>query len=256
MAGRLTDKVALITGASRGIGRSTALAFAREGARVIVNYNSNRAAADEVVKAINEAGSEAIALHADVADREKVDSMARAALARFGRIDILVNNAGVGQRGHVLTMDLDAFDRLLATNVKGVIHCIQAVGPGMVENGGGRIINVASVAGLGTALAENTPYAGSKAMLVGLTRRFALDLGKHNINVNTVCPGFIRTDMTSNSDPLRFAYMEEHSMLGRVGRPEEIAGPILFLASDEAAFITGQVLTIDGGRTDFLSHSA
>ena len=256
MTGRLAGKVALITGASRGIGRATALAFAAEGAGVIVNYNSNRAAAEEVVDAIAAAGSEGMAVQANVAVRDEVDAMVRAGLQRFGRIDILVNNAGVGLRGNVLNMDLDAFDRLLATNVKGVIHCIQAAGPSMVENGGGRIVNIASVAGLGTALADNTPYAASKATLVGLTRRFALDLGKHNINVNTICPGFIRTDMTSNSDPQRFAYMEEHSMLGRVGKPEEIAGPILFLASDEASFITGQVLTVDGGRTDFLSHSA
>ncbi len=253
--GRLDNKVALITGASRGIGRATALMMAREGAKVAVNYASNSAAADEVVKAITDAGGEAMAYQANVAEREQVDAMAAAVLARFGRVDILVNNAGVGQRGTVLTMDVDALDKLIAVNVKGVLHCIQAVGPNMVANGGGKIVNVASIAGIGTSLTENTPYAGSKAMLIGLTRRFALDLGPHKINVNTVCPGFIRTDMTSGSPPDRVAYITDRTALGRMGEPEEIAGPIVFLASDDANFMTGQIIVSDGGRMDYLSHS-
>jgi 3-oxoacyl-[acyl-carrier protein] reductase len=256
MPGRLEDKVALITGASRGIGRATAIGFAREGARVAINYTSNRNAADEVVKAIKDSGGEAEAYQADVAARAQVDAMAQAVGQRFGRVDILVNNAGIGLRGNVLSMDVgDGFDRLLDVNVKGVVHCVQAVGPNMVANGGGRIVNVSSIAGIGTSLAENTPYAASKAALIGLTRRFALDLGPHNINVNAICPGFIRTDMTTSSDPTRTAYITDRTVLGRVGKPEEIAGPILFLASDEASFMTGQIIVADGGRMDYLSHA-
>lgn len=253
--GRLDNKVALITGASRGIGRATALMMAREGAKVAVNYASNRDAADEVVAEITGAGGEAAAYQANVGDRAQVDAMCTQVLERFGRVDILVNNAGIGQRGSVLTMDVDALDEIIAVNVKGALYCIQAVGPSMVTNGGGKIVNVASIAGIGTSLQENTPYAGSKAMLIGLTRRFALDLGRHNINVNTVCPGYIHTDMTAGGNLARTAYITERTVLGRVGQPEEIAGPITFLASDDAAFMTGQIIVIDGGRIDYLSHS-
>ena len=255
MSRRLEGKVALITGASRGIGRATALMMAHEGAKVAVNYAANREAADEVVKAIRDGGGEAVAYQANVADRSQVEAMAKQAIERFDRVDILVNNAGIGQRGNVLTMDVDAFDKVIDVNVKGVLHCIQTIGPSMVENGGGKIVNVASIAGIGTSLAENTPYAGSKAMLIGMTRRFALDLGRHNINVNTVCPGFIRTDMTTASDPSRTAYITDRTVLNRVGLPEEIAGPITFLASDDANFMTGQIIVVDGGRIDYLSHS-
>jgi 3-oxoacyl-[acyl-carrier protein] reductase len=253
---RLQDKVALITGSSRGIGRATALAFAAEGASVVVNYNASAAAADEVVRLIAERGSEAAAIQADVTNRAQVDAMTVAALERFGRIDVLVNNAGIGIRGDTLTMSLDDLDAMMAVNVKGVIHCVQAIAPHMIQRGGGSIVNIASIAGLGTALSGNTPYAASKAALIGLTRRFALDLGDHGINVNTICPGVIITDMTRGTETAQYANVIRHSMLGRVGRPEEIAGPAVFLASAEAAFMTGQVITIDGGRTDFLSHSA
>ena len=255
MPGRLDNKVALITGGSRGIGRATALMMAREGAKVAVNYASNAEAAAEVVKTITDAGGEAMAYQANVGERAQVDAMAAAVMERFGRVDILVNNAGVGQRGNVLNMDVDALDSLIAVNVKGPIYCIQAVGPQMVENGGGKIVNVASIAGIGTSLTENTPYAGSKAMLIGLTRRFALDLGPYNITVNTVCPGFIRTDMTSRSPADRIQYITDRTSLGRMGEPEEIAGPIVFLASDDANFMTGQIIVADGGRLDYLSHS-
>jgi 3-oxoacyl-[acyl-carrier protein] reductase len=255
LSNRLQDKVALITGASRGIGRATALAFAAEGASVVVNYNASAPAADEVVRLIAEGGHEAAAIQADVANRGQVDALTAAALDRFGRIDVLVNNAGIGIRGDTLTMSLDDLDAMMAVNVKGVIHCVQAVAPHMIQRGGGAIVNIASIAGLGTALSGNTPYAASKAALIGLTRRFALDLGDHGINVNTICPGVIITDMT-RTETAQYANVIRRSMLGRVGRPEEIAGPAVFLASAEAAFMTGQVITVDGGRTDFLSHSA
>lgn len=257
VAGRLENKVALITGGSRGIGRATALAMAREGASVAVNYASNAGAADEVVQAITSGGGQAAAFRANVGDKAEVDAMAQAVLARFDRVDILVNNAGVGLRGNALNMDVGSdFDKLIAINVKGAIHCTQAVGPSMVENGGGRIINVSSVAGIGTSLPENTPYAASKGMLITLTKRFAFDLGKHGINVNIVCPGFTFTDMTSGSNPELIDYISQRTVLGRPGQPEEIAAPILFLASDEASFMTGQTIVVDGGRFDFLSHAS
>ncbi len=255
MPPRLENKVALITGASRGIGRATALAFAREGAAVAVNYASNRDAAHEVVAAIRGAGGRAEAYQADVASREQVIAMVDAASQRFGPVDVLVNNAGITKRGETLTMTTEDLDYLMGVNVKGVIHCVQAVAPAMIERGGGRIVNVSSIAAIGTALAGNTTYAATKAALLALTRRFALELGPHNINVNAVCPGYIRTDMTVGASDRRNDYFIEHSVLRRVGLPEEIAGPLLFLASDEASFMTGQVLTVDGGRTDYLSHS-
>ena len=255
MGGRLADKVALITGASRGIGRATALAFAREGATVVVNYVSRADAAEAVVREIEAGGGQAIAVQADVSRRPEVDAMVARALDRFGRVDVLINNAGVGARASTLTMTEADLDRVMAVNVKGVISCVQAVAPGMIERRYGRIVNVSSVAGLGTSLAETTPYAASKAALVGLTKRFALDLGPHGITVNTVCPGSIRTDMT-RGDTAHAALMAEKAILGRQGEPEEVAAALLFLASDEASFITAQVLSVDGGRLDFLSHSA
>ena len=255
MAGRLTNKVALITGASRGIGRATALAFAREGASVVVNYISRRDAAEEVVRQISEGGGQAAAVQADVSKRSEVDALVAQSLECFDRIDLLVNNAGIGVRASTLTMTEADFDRLMAVNVKGVIHCVQAVAPGMMERRSGRIVNVSSLAGLGTALPETTPYAATKAALIGLTKRFAFDLGPYGITVNTVCPGFIQTDMTGGPGG-RSTMAAERSILGRVGQPEEVAAALLFLVSDEASFITAQVLAVDGGRMDFLSRSA
>jgi 3-oxoacyl-[acyl-carrier protein] reductase len=253
MSPRLENKVALITGASRGIGRATALAFAREGASVIVNYAKSRDGAEAVVKQIRESGGAAEAVQADVGDRAQVDSMARRAIERFGRIDLLVNNAGITIPGETLTLSTDDLDTLMATNVKGVIHCVQACAPSMIEHGGGKIANVSSIAAIGTALHGSTTYAATKAAVLALTRRFALELGPHQINVNAVCPGLINTAMAAAGGSQD--YFIEHSVLGRTGQPEEIAEPLVFLCSDEASFITGQVLTVDGGRTDYLSRS-
>jgi len=255
MAGRFAGRVALVTGASRGIGRRTALALAREGAAVVVNYAASRDAAELVVGDIREGGGQAVAIRADVSREAEVSALVAEAQRRLGAIDVLVNNAGLFRPGTVASLAEDTLDALVAVNVKGVIHCTQAVAAEMIARRYGKIVNVASIAGLGTAMANTTPYAATKAAAIALTKRFALELGPHGINVNAVCPGFILTDMAAGSGA-EVEAVARNAMLGRVGRPDDIAHAVLFLASDEASFITAQVLTVDGGRMDFLSHSA
>jgi 3-oxoacyl-[acyl-carrier protein] reductase len=253
MAGRLDGKVALVTGGSRGIGRAIALSFAREGGVVVVNYVTRQDEADRVVAEIRAGGGQALAVRADVG--REVEARALVAAAdKFGRIDILVNNAGVFRPGHVGALEGQALEQMMAVNVRGVLHCVEAVVPGMRARRSGRIVNVSSIAALGTAAAETTPYAMTKAALNVLTKRLALELGPLGITVNAVCPGFIATDMAASSGASMEA-MARKSMLGQVGTPEDIAHAVLFLASDEARFVTAQILTVDGGRMDFLSHS-
>jgi 3-oxoacyl-[acyl-carrier protein] reductase len=187
--------------------------------------------------------------------------MVDTALRELGAIDVLVNNAGVFRHGSLLTLTEEGLDDMVAVNVKGVIHCTQAVAPRMLERRSGKIVNISSIAALGTTMADTTPYAATKAAVVALTKRLALELGPYGINVNAICPGFIRTEMAMSGAPLAeveagLAGVAQRTMLGRVGAPEDVAQAALFLASDAAGFITGQVLTVDGGRMDFLSHSA
>ena len=253
-------KAALVTGAARGIGRATAAALARAGAAVAVNYVRSREAAAEVVRQIEGGGGRAVALAADVAVRSEVEAMVRGALEAFGALDILVNNAGVFETGSLLALEEAALDRMFAVNVKGIVHCVTAAAPHMIERRSGRIVNISSLAALGTAVAGTTPYAATKAAVLSLTKRAALELGGYGITVNAICPGFIRTDMLASvgapDDAARIAALEKKTMLGRIGAPEDIAGCVVFLASEEASFITAQVLTVDGGRLDFLTHSA
>jgi len=259
--GRLEGLAAVVTGASRGIGRATAITVAREGAKVVVNYRQRSKEAEDVVNIIEEAGGTAFPFQADVADRAAVREMVEEAVKRFGGVDILVNNAGIGRGGGpLLELREEDFDAMLETNVKGVLICSQAVVPHMMKKRYGKIVNISSLAGLGTALVGTTLYAATKAAVIILTKRLALELGPHGINVNAIAPGHIMTDMTvAGRSPAevkeRSRYFEEHTMLRREGEPEDIANAVLFLASDEASFITGQVLTVDGGRTDFLTHS-
>lgn len=263
MAGRrLEGRVALVTGASRGIGRAIALALAREGAGVIVNYNRGREMAEEVVRMIRDMGGEAICIQADVGDRGMVEKMVEEGLRRFKGIDILVNNAGVLMGGgNLLEFRDEEFDPMWRVNVKGILNCSRAVAPHMMEKRYGKIINISSVAGLGTAiLPGNMLYASTKAAVIILTKRLALELGPYGINVNAIAPGFISTEMglgqfTPSELEERLRYFREKTMLRRVGEPEDIAGVALFLASEEARFITGQTITVDGGRIDFISHS-
>jgi len=252
----------MVTGASRGIGRATALSFAREGAKVVVNYHREKIKAEDVVEEIETRGGTSLAIQADVGDRRAVESMVEEALEELGAIDILVNNAGVAMgRGSLLEFKEEEFDPMWRVNVKGVLHCSRAVAPYMIERRYGKIVNIASVAGLGTALLPgNMLYASTKAAVIILTKRLALELGQYGINVNAIAPGLIQTDMslghrTPEERARRISYFKEKSILQRIGEPEDIANASLFLASDESSFITGQVITVDGGRIDFITHS-
>ena len=259
--GRIEGLSAIVTGGSRGIGRATALALAREGAKVVVNYREQAKDAEEVVSIIGKAGGEAFPFQADVGVKGAVNEMVAEAVKRFGGVDILVNNAGIGKGSRpLLELREGDFDDMVEAHVKGTLFCVQAVAPHMMKKRNGKIVNISSVAGIGTALAQTTLYAVTKGAMITLTKRLALELGPYNINVNSIAPGYILTDMTVKGRSFgegkeRNRYFEEHTMLGRNGVPGDIAKVVLFFASDDANFVTGQVLSVDGGRTDFLSHS-
>jgi 3-oxoacyl-[acyl-carrier protein] reductase len=241
----LQNSVAIVTGASRGIGRAVALALAAEGAKVAVNYARSSTAADEVVKTIIEAGGDAIALQADVSKAEEVDKLIEETQKKFGRIDILVNNAGITRDTLLLRMKSEDWQAVIDLNLTGVFLCTKAVSKIMLKQRSGRIINIASVAGqMGNPGQAN--YSAAKAGVIGFTKTVAKELASRGVTVNAVAPGFIETDMTSdlgNTDEIL-----KMIPLGRYGKPEEIAGMVKFLASDPAAaYITGQVFNVDGG---------
>lgn len=253
------DQVALVTGGSRGIGRATARRLAQYGAAVCVNYAAHAAAADEVVAEITKAGGRAIAAAADVADAAAVDAMVARTEKELGPLTILVNNAGVAWRGTLDDYDAAQVARMRRINVEGVINATRAVVGGMRVRRYGRIVNVSSIAAIGTGLPGNAFYAATKAEVAILTKRFALELGPHAITVNAVAPGFVRTDLTQGgrgagdwqATAQRFA---EKTMLGRIGEPEDIANAIAFLAAPDSGWITAQLLTVDGGRMDYIAH--
>jgi 3-oxoacyl-[acyl-carrier protein] reductase len=259
--GRVLDRKAIVTGASRGIGKAISLLLAMEGAHVVVNYNKSEIEAHQILSEIDRMGSRAVAIQADVGKKAEVEKLIKEAIFEFGGVDILVNNAGVAMGGGLLQEFKDEeYDPMWNVNVKGILNCSRAVAPYMKEKRYGKIINLASVAGLGTANPGNMLYASTKAAVIILTKRLALELGQYNINVNAIAPGLIRTDMglgdqSEEERRKRIGYFEEHSMLRRIGEPENIAHAALFLASEESSFMTAQVLSVDGGRTDFLTHS-
>lgn len=252
-------QVAVVTGASRGIGRAIALRLGARGAAVCVNYASRSDAADSVVKEIQAAGGRAVAVAADMADPVAVRGLIERATAELGPISILVNNAGVVVRATLETFDATALERMRRINVGGVVQATCAAVPGMRERGYGRIVNVGSIAGIGTALAGSTFYAATKSEVHMLTRRFALELGRHGITVNAVAPGLVRTDLTAGALEERGSARErafaEKTMVGRVGDPADIASAVTFLASPDSGWITAQVLVVDGGRTDYIGHA-
>jgi 3-oxoacyl-[acyl-carrier protein] reductase len=260
MPGKLNDKVALITGASRGIGKATAELFAREGAKVCANYSNAEKEAMELVRSIESAGGEAIALKGDVTKEKEVVDMVARAIARFGRVDILVNNAGIIRSGDLFTLKDEDLDAMFAVNVKGIIYCTRAVGRHMLERGGGgKIVNVGSNAGIGTAFKGTTGYALTKAAALLLTKRLALEFRGQDINVNCVAPGYTSTEMTTKGKTKEqfeaaVADVSARAILNRIAKPEEIAKAILFLASDDSSFATGMTLMVEGGRIDYLPH--
>lgn len=242
----LTGKVALVTGASRGIGRAIALKLAADGCNVVVNYAGSEAAAAETVAKIKELGREAIMVKANVSSVDDVNDMFKTALETFGQIDILVNNAGITRDNLMMRMKEDEWDDVIDTNLKGVFNCIKAATRPMMKQRSGRIINITSVVGvLGNAGQAN--YVAAKAGVIGLTKTAARELASRGITVNAVAPGFIATDMTDVLPEDVKANLLTQIPLSRLGQADEIASVVHFLASDAAAYMTGQTLHVDGG---------
>jgi len=245
---RLKDKIALVTGSSRGVGRAVALAFAKEGAKVIVNYSSSEKAAMEVVEKIKEMGSDAIAVRADVAKKSDVEALVNAGIEKFGKIDILVNNAGFTRPALLINMTEEQWDAVVDIHMKGTFLCSQAVAKHMIEQNSGKIINVSSVAGVvGTVGQVN--YSAAKGGIISMTKSIARELARYNICCNVISLGIVETEMTEKirtDEKLREIYMNR-ILLKRFAKPEDITPAFVFLASDESNYITGQLICVDGG---------
>jgi 3-oxoacyl-[acyl-carrier protein] reductase len=240
------DKVAVVTGSSRGIGRAIALRLAAGGAKMVINYRSNEAAADEVVEHIRSTGGEAIAVQGDVSVVAEAQALIDTAKETFNRIDILVNNAGTTRDTLLVRMSEDDWDVVIDTNLKGTFNCIKAVSRQMMRQRYGRIVIITSVAGI-AGNAGQANYASAKAGLIGLTKTVAKELGGRGITCNAVAPGLVPTDLTASVPEDLAKLAVERTPLGRTGTPEDMAAAVAFLASDEASFITGQILAVDGG---------
>lgn len=242
----LNNKIAFITGASRGIGRAIALEMARNGADVAICYSSNEAAAEAVCAEIRALGRDAQAYRCDVSDYQQCSETVKAAVAHFGRVDILVNNAGITKDNLLLMMKEEEFDRVIATNLKGAFNMMKHLGAHFLKQRQGTIINIASVSGMmGNAGQAN--YAAAKAGLIGLTKTAAKELAARGITCNAIAPGFIATDMTDQLNEKQKAAVTAAIPLKRMGQPEDIAHLAVFLASPLAAYITGEVIKVDGG---------
>ncbi|ABP67197.1 3-oxoacyl-(acyl-carrier-protein) reductase [Caldicellulosiruptor saccharolyticus DSM 8903] len=242
----LKDKVALITGASRGIGRAIALKFGQNGANVVINYSSSEFQAQTLKEEIEKLGVKALTIKCDVSNSEEVNAMFSQIEKEFGRLDILVNNAGITKDGLILRMNEEDFDKVIAINLKGAFLCAKAASKIMVKQREGNIINISSVVGIIGNVGQ-TNYAASKAGIIGLTKSLAKELSSRNIRVNAIAPGFIKTDMTEVLSDKVKEMMLSSIPLGRFGEAEEVANVALFLASSLSSYITGQVIVVDGG---------
>jgi 3-oxoacyl-[acyl-carrier protein] reductase len=242
----LSGKSAVVTGGSRGIGRAIAIRLATQGADVAFSYRGNEAAAKETAAAIEALGRRAVPVQADVSDPAAADALIKAALEAFGKIDILVNNAGITRDDLIMRMSLDDWRSVLETNLFGAFYCIKAVTRPMLKAKGGRIINITSVSGQAGQIGQAN-YSSAKAGLIGLTKATARELASRGITSNAVAPGFVLTELTQDLPENLMKQLTDATPLGRFGTTEEIAAAVAFLASDEAAFITGQILGVDGG---------
>ncbi|MDQ7094721.1 3-oxoacyl-[acyl-carrier-protein] reductase [Desulfosporosinus sp. PR] len=242
----LNESVAIVTGSGRGIGRAIALELAAAGVKVVVNYAGRSEKAEETVSMIREAGGEGIAVQADVSQAAEVDRLVQTALDHFGKIDILVNNAGITRDGLLLRMKEADWDAVLSTNLKGVFLCTKAVSKGMLKQRSGAIVNISSVVGL-SGNAGQANYAAAKAGIIGFSKSTAKELASRGIRVNVVAPGYICTDMTETLPEGVQHEISQRIPLSRLGRPEDVAKVVRFLVSPESAYITGQVVCVDGG---------
>jgi 3-oxoacyl-[acyl-carrier protein] reductase len=242
----LAGRSAVVTGGSRGIGRAIAIRLATQGADVCFSYKGNAAAAEEAAAAIRALGRKALAVQADVARPEAAEALIKAAMAELGKVDILVNNAGITRDDLIMRMSVDAWREVLETNLFGAFYATKAVTRPMLKARSGRIINITSVSGQAGQMGQAN-YSSAKAGLIGLTKATARELASRGITVNAVAPGFVLTELTQDLPQELMSQITERTPLGRFGTPEEIASAVAFLASDEAAYITGQVLAVDGG---------
>ncbi len=239
-------KTALVTGGSRGIGRAVCLELAKGGANVVLCYAGNEAAAQETVRAVEALGARALAVRCDVSDTARVDELVKAAVEAFGRIDILVNNAGITRDNLLMRMSEADFDAVISANLKGAFLCMKAVSRLMLKQRYGRIVNLSSVVAL-RGNAGQVNYAASKAGVIGMTKSLAKELASRGVTVNAVAPGFIETDMTAALSESARSAAQGGIPMNRLGAPEDVARAVAFLAGDGAAYITGQVLAVDGG---------
>lgn len=242
----MKNKTAIVTGASRGIGRACALALAEKGANVVINFAGNEAAAQETAKLCQEKGVQTLVVRGDVANSQDCQTLVEETVKTFGRVDILVNNAGITRDNILMRMSDEDFDAVIATNLKGTYSMMKAVSRQMMKQRYGRIINMASVVGvMGNAGQVN--YSASKAGVIGMTKSFAREIAPKGVTVNAVAPGFIATDMTAAMNQAAADALAKSIPLGRMGKPEDIANTVAFLASEETGYITGQVICVDGG---------
>lgn len=240
------EKIVLVTGASRGIGRAIALELGKRGATVVVNFRSSEAEANEVLEQIKASGGDGMVYQADVSDADAVDAMIKTITKEYGKLDVLVNNAGVTRDNVIMMLKPEDFDVVVNTNLRSAWLCCKAASRQMMRKRSGRIINITSVVGI-AGNGGQTNYAASKAGMIGLTKSLAKEIATRGVTVNAVAPGFIGTDMTAELDEAMKETAISHIPLGRMGAPEDVAKAVAFLASDDAAYITGQVLVVDGG---------